>query len=61
MTTQIRRLPYGVHDFLYVRQSNSYYVDKTMYIPDLERQADNLFFIRPRRFGKSLQIGRAHV
>ena len=57
MTTQIRRLPYGVHDFLDVRQSNFYYVDKTMFIPDLEGQARNLFFIRPRRFGKSLLLG----
>ncbi len=31
-----------------------YYVDKTAYIRELERRADFLFFVRPRRFGKSL-------
>ena len=37
-------------------ERNQYYVDKTMYIPKLEDEADALFFIRPRRFGKSLFI-----
>ena len=32
------------------------YVDKTMYIPQLEEEARFLFFTRPRRFGKSLFI-----
>lgn len=31
---------------------NRYYVDKTMYIPMLEDQANYLIFIRPRRFGQ---------
>ena len=35
---------------------NRYYVDKTMYIPLLEDQANYLIFIRPRRFGKSLLL-----
>lgn len=30
------------------------FVDKTMYLPLLEEQPRNLFFIRPRRFGKSI-------
>ncbi|MGN0036569.1 MAG: AAA family ATPase, partial [Bacteroidaceae bacterium] len=50
----IRRVPYGVSDFMSVRRRNLYYVDKTMYLPQLEEQSDTLFFIRPRRFGKSL-------
>ena len=50
----IKRVPYGVSDFMSVRRRNLYYVDKTMYLPQLEEQADTLFFIRPRRFGKSL-------
>ena len=49
-----KRVPYGVSDFLRVIRENQYYVDKTMYIPLLEEQPDNLIFIRPRRFGKSL-------
>ena len=53
---QIKQIPYGVSDFITVIKDNLYYVDKTMYIPELENQARNLFFIRPRRFGKSLFI-----
>ena len=52
----IKRIPYGVCDFVDVVERNQYYVDKTMYIPKLEDEADALFFIRPRRFGKSLFI-----
>ena len=53
---EIKQVPYGVSDFLSVRERNLYYVDKTMYLPLLESQPCNLFFIRPRRFGKSLFI-----
>ena len=53
---EAKRVPYGVSDFLRVIRENQYYVDKTMYIPLLEAQPDNLIFIRPRRFGKSLLI-----
>ncbi|MDD6976798.1 MAG: AAA family ATPase [Prevotellaceae bacterium] len=35
---------------------NLYYVDKTMYLAELEKQLRTLIFIRPRRFGKSLFI-----
>ena len=52
----VKRVPYGVSDFVKVVERNQYYVDKTMYLPLLEDEADNLFFIRPRRFGKSLFI-----
>ena len=41
-------------DFKAVIEQNQYYVDKTMYLPELEKQPNNLFFIRPRRFGKTL-------
>ena len=51
-----KRIPYGVSDFVDVIVRNQYYVDKTMYLPQLEDEADCLFFIRPRRFGKSLFI-----
>ena len=57
----VKRVPYGVSDFVNVMERNQYYVDKTMYIPQLEDQADNLFFIRPRRFGKSLFLGMLHA
>ena len=51
-----KRIPYGVSDFVDIIERNQYYVDKTMYLPMLEDEADSLFFIRPRRFGKSLLI-----
>lgn len=52
----VKRIPYGVSDFIDIIKRNQYYVDKTMYIPKLEEEADSLFFIRPRRFGKSLLL-----
>ncbi|MQN28696.1 ATP-binding protein [Prevotella copri] len=54
MEQQVKQVPYGVADFAKVIEQNLYYVDKTMFIPELEKQPRNLFFIRPRRFGKSI-------
>ena len=56
-----KKLPYGVSNFITIVEQNNYYVDKTMYIPMLEDEASNLFFIRPRRFGKSLFLGMLHA
>jgi len=52
---KIKRIPYGKSDFEYVNFHNDYYVDKTMYIPELEK-TPYIFLIRPRRFGKSLLV-----
>ena len=57
----IKELPYGVSNFVTIVEENIYYVDKTMYIPMLENEARNLFFMRPRRFGKSLFLGMLHA
>ena len=57
----VKEMPYGVSDFVTIAEQNIYYVDKTMYIPELESQARNLFFIRPRRFGKSVFLGMLHA
>lgn len=54
MEQQVKQVPYGVADFATVIEQNLYYVDKTMFVPELEKQPRNLFFIRPRRFGKSI-------
>lgn len=54
MEQQVKLVPYWVADFATVIEQNLYYVDKTMFIPELEKQPRNLFFIRPRRFGKSI-------
>ncbi|NEX19615.1 AAA family ATPase [Thiorhodococcus mannitoliphagus] len=48
------RIPYGVADFIKLREGHEYYVDKTRYLPLLEQAGRFLFLIRPRRFGKSL-------
>lgn len=54
MEENIKEIPYGVSNFVTVVEQNQYYVDKTMYLPLLEKQPRSLFFIRPRRFGKSI-------
>ncbi len=46
--------PYGVSDWKKIKSKDSFYVDKTMYIQELERAGDYLKIWRPRRFGKSL-------
>ncbi len=61
MNQDYKRIPYGRSDFVSIIEQNNYYVDKTMYLPMLEDEAYNLFFIRPRRFGKSLFIGMLHA
>lgn len=50
----VKLLPVGISDFKQVRRQNRYLVDKSMYIPKIERVSNFLFLIRPRRFGKSL-------
>ncbi|MBF0120840.1 MAG: AAA family ATPase [Desulfobacterales bacterium] len=49
-----KAIPYGIADFQKIQQNNLYYVDKTRFIPEIEKSGDFLFLIRPRRFGKSL-------
>ena len=50
----MKKIPYGIADFKVIQDENYYYVDKTMFIPLLEETGKFLFFIRPRRFGKTL-------
>ncbi|MCI1714245.1 ATP-binding protein [Clostridium sp.] len=52
----MKRIPYGISNFEVLREKNYLYVDKTSYIDVLEQYAPYQFFIRPRRFGKSLFI-----
>ena len=49
MIEDVKRIPYGVSNFVEVVEQNQYYVDKTMYLPLLEQQPNSLFFIRPRQ------------
>ncbi|GHT78640.1 hypothetical protein FACS189464_2440 [Bacteroidia bacterium] len=54
-TKKFKRLPYGNSDFKRIIFENYAYVDKTQYIEMLENEPNpNQFFIRPRKFGKSL-------
>ena len=57
----IKQVPYGVANFATVMEQNLYYVDKTMFLPELEKQPRNLFFSRPRRFGKSIFLSMLHA
>ncbi|MCX6580702.1 MAG: AAA family ATPase [Candidatus Aminicenantes bacterium] len=52
----IKKIPYGMSDYGLIRRENYYYVDKTPVLKLLEDTGRYQFFIRPRRFGKSLLI-----
>ena len=51
-----KRIPYGMMNFEAVVEDDCYYVDKTTYIEQIERANKFFFYIRPRRFGKSLTL-----
>ena len=55
-----KRIPYGMMNFIDIREDDCYYVDKTHYIPLIENANKYFFYIRPRRFGKSLTISMLH-
>ncbi|MCT4509420.1 MAG: ATP-binding protein [Tepidibacter sp.] len=50
----LKKIPYGISNFEQMIEENYLYIDKTKYIEILESYAPYQFFIRPRRFGKSL-------
>ena len=47
-------------NFVAVREDDCYYVDKTRFIEKVEAANKFFFFIRPRRFGKSLTLSMLH-
>ena len=52
-----KALPVGVEDFEDIRNTGYYYVDKTMFIKDmLDLKGKVNLFLRPRRFGKTLNL-----
>ena len=53
-------IPYGMMNFVAIREDNYYYVDKTRFIEKIENSNRYFFFIRPRRFGKSLTMSMLH-
>ena len=49
------KIPYGISNFKSLREEGYLYIDKTEYIEKIENlNSKYLFFMRPRRFGKSL-------
>ena len=56
MDAVIKKIPYGMTDFERIILENYYYVDKTQYIAKVEKVTSFFFFVRPRRFGKSLIV-----
>ena len=54
MEAAIKKIPYGMTDFESIIRDGYYYVDKTQYIEKVENISRFFFFVRPRRFGKSL-------
>ena len=53
-------IPYGMMNFVAIREDNYYYVDKTRFIEKIENSNRYFFFFRPRRFGKSLTMSMLH-
>ena len=53
---EVRNMPIGIQDFPSMIEGNYVYVDKTHFIPSLEKLGRAYFLARPRRFGKSLFI-----
>ncbi len=52
-----KALPVGVEDFEDIRNTGYYYVDKTMFMKDmLDLKGKVNLFLRPRRFGKTLNL-----
>ena len=51
-----KRIPYGMQNFEDVIKDDCYYVDKTPFIEEIEDAHRYFFYIRPRRFGKTLTL-----
>ena len=50
------KFPYGVSNFQRIRSHDYLYLDRTASLATLEQIGEQLLFLRPRRFGKSLLI-----
>lgn len=48
------KIPYGIADFAEICRAGYFYIDKTPFLPAIERpEIKNVVFLRPRRMGKS--------
>jgi len=53
----MKKIPYGISSYEKIKAENYYYIDKTKYIEIIENYGSAYhFFLRPRRFGKSLFV-----
>lgn len=53
----MKKIPYGESDYQSLIEQQYWYVDKTKYLEILESYGEKfIFFLRPRRFGKTLLI-----
>jgi len=51
------QIPLGLSDFKKLRENDSYYVDKSLFIKEvINRPTEVLLLPRPRRFGKTLNL-----
>ncbi len=51
----MKKIPYGIGNFKKLKIQNYYFIDKTKFIEKIEELGSQyLFFLRPRKFGKSL-------
>lgn len=50
----MKKIPYGISDYGLLIKDNYYYINKTMYLEELENIGRTLVLLRPRRFGKTL-------
>jgi hypothetical protein len=57
----MKKIPYGISSYEKIKTDGYYYIDKTKYIEIIENYGSPFqFFLRPRRFGKSLFISMLH-
>ena len=58
----MKKLPIGIDDFKKLIEKNAYYIDKTEYIEKiLDDISEVKLFIRPRRFGKTLNMSVSYT
>ena len=50
------KFPYGISDFYKLITEGYFYVDRTGRLPMIEEAGEQLLFLRPRRFGKTLLL-----
>ena len=57
----MKKIPYGISSYEKIKSDDYYYIDKTKYIEIIENYGSVYhFFLRPRRFGKSLFVSMLH-